>query len=270
MSSRERRRIYALGRSLLLAPVLMGLGCDLLPLHNDQCTYAGRRHDQGDTFPSADGCNTCSCSSGGSIACTKRACLPPDAGTSDAATGCTFGDRTYAVGETFGAGCNSCTCTASGQVACTTIACPVDAGANDCVFDRTYRFHDDGGFVAFTDSSTLSPPRTHLMTRDHFRNSLPNQCTRALVCSDSTLVDVKEIQQALAHPDVVAALAQTTRPFYGTDTRPVDGTVFMFDRDDGRGFDVGSGTVPAGLRALVDLLHQLQTQTAATPECAGL
>jgi hypothetical protein len=44
----------------------------------------------------------------------------------------------------------------------------------------------------------------------------------------------------------------------------------MFDRDDQRGFDVGSGTVPAGLSALVDLLHRLQSQTAATPACSGL
>lgn len=79
-----------------------------------------------------------------------------------------------------------------------------------------------------------------------------------------------EIQQALADADVVAALAQPTPPFYGTDTRPVDGTVFVFERDDGRSFSVGSGPVPAGLRLLVDLLHLLRTQTAATPACAGL
>ena len=83
-------------------------------------------------------------------------------------------------------------------------------------------------------------------------------------------MDVVEILQALAHPDVVAALAQTTRPFYGSDTRPVDGTVFLFDRDDGRGFTVGTGAVPAGLSTLVDLLHRLDQQTAATAACAGL
>jgi hypothetical protein len=42
---------------------------------------------------------------------------------------------------------------------------------------------------------------------------------------------------------------------------------FHFWRDDGRGFDVGDGTVPAGLRAVVDLLHMAQSQTTAT--CAG-
>jgi len=232
MSSRAGRRRYAIRRLLLLvAPLVAGLaGCDPSPLHSP-CTYAGLRYAPGATFPSADGCNSCSCLSDGAVACTERACLP-DAGTSDARA---------------------------------------DGGGGEiCAFDRTYNFHDDGGFVAFTDRSTLSPPRTHLMSRDHFTNALPNQCTRTLVCSDSTLVDVNEIRQALAHPDVVAALAQTTRPFYGTDTRPVDGNVFMLDRDDGRGFSVGSGTVPAGLRALVDLLHLLRAQTAAAPECAGL
>ena len=50
----------------------------------------------------------------------------------------------------------------------------------------------------------------------------------------------------------------------------MDGTVFMFDRDDGRGFTVGTGPVPAGLSTLVDLLHRLAQQTATTPACAGL
>jgi hypothetical protein len=147
-----------------------------------------------------------------------------------------------------------------------------EAGIHDlgCTFDRTYRFRDDGELVAYADRSTLSPPSTHLLTRDHFHDALPNPCSVDVVCVDPTRVDVVEIQQALAHPDVVGALALTTPALYGTDTRLVDGTVFIFERDDGRGFIVGGGTVPAGLRALVDLLHLLKTQTTAAPECAGL
>jgi len=38
------------------------------------CLYAGERHDVGDRFPSDDGCNTCSCTEGGQVACTLRAC----------------------------------------------------------------------------------------------------------------------------------------------------------------------------------------------------
>lgn len=40
------------------------------------CTYDGTTHAVGESFPSTDGCNTCSCGSDGSVGCTKRACVP--------------------------------------------------------------------------------------------------------------------------------------------------------------------------------------------------
>jgi hypothetical protein len=40
----------------------------------DGCLYAGERYDVGDSFPSDDGCNSCSCTAGGLVACTLRAC----------------------------------------------------------------------------------------------------------------------------------------------------------------------------------------------------
>ena len=70
----------------------------------------------GDSFPTPDGCNTCTCPPSGKktdAACTAKACVEPDA--------CT-------AGETFPAsdGCNTCTCPASGkksEAACTEMAC---------------------------------------------------------------------------------------------------------------------------------------------------
>ncbi len=38
------------------------------------CTYEGQTYPTGSSFPAADGCNTCSCTSTGSVACTKIAC----------------------------------------------------------------------------------------------------------------------------------------------------------------------------------------------------
>ena len=38
------------------------------------CSYGGQTYQASDEFLAADGCNTCSCSSNGSIACTKKAC----------------------------------------------------------------------------------------------------------------------------------------------------------------------------------------------------
>ncbi len=40
------------------------------------CDYNGVLQAVGDSFPSSDGCNTCTCMASGGVACTKRACLP--------------------------------------------------------------------------------------------------------------------------------------------------------------------------------------------------
>lgn len=41
------------------------------------CTYEGVSYAPGESFPASDGCNTCSCSAGGAIACTEMACIDP-------------------------------------------------------------------------------------------------------------------------------------------------------------------------------------------------
>jgi len=38
------------------------------------CQHAGKTYVAGDSFPSADGCNTCTCTEQGSVSCTERAC----------------------------------------------------------------------------------------------------------------------------------------------------------------------------------------------------
>lgn len=39
------------------------------------CKYGGDTYSPGDSFPSIDGCNTCNCSSTGTVGCTKKACV---------------------------------------------------------------------------------------------------------------------------------------------------------------------------------------------------
>ncbi|PKN31812.1 MAG: hypothetical protein CVU63_21985 [Deltaproteobacteria bacterium HGW-Deltaproteobacteria-20] len=39
------------------------------------CTYEGQDYLPGDSFPALDGCNTCSCTDSGMVACTKMACV---------------------------------------------------------------------------------------------------------------------------------------------------------------------------------------------------
>jgi hypothetical protein len=51
----------------------------------DGCRYNGVTYAAGASFPSDDGCNSCTCN-GSNVGCTKRACLP-DAGGTDADAG---------------------------------------------------------------------------------------------------------------------------------------------------------------------------------------
>jgi len=41
------------------------------------CDYNSKTYRAGDNFPSEDGCNSCTCSSNGQVACTEMFCMPP-------------------------------------------------------------------------------------------------------------------------------------------------------------------------------------------------
>lgn len=83
------RSLYAL--ALLMLPlmigardcerVVVGAECDGGPCaadggsnDGDGCLYNGKRYRVGESFSSEDGCNSCSCTAGGQVACTLRAC----------------------------------------------------------------------------------------------------------------------------------------------------------------------------------------------------
>ncbi|MEA2747077.1 MAG: hypothetical protein QOI41_1220 [Myxococcales bacterium] len=107
-------------------------------------------------------------------------------------------------------------------------------------------------------------------------------CTTTLAACGATSIGIGDVEAALAHPEVQAALSGSTKT-YGSDSRPCDGAVL--------GITVGSRTVevggectggtggcsatpcvavPAGLRALADVLEKLDTQeVSATPSCHG-
>lgn len=42
---------------------------------NISCKYDGSTYRAGASFPDTDGCNTCTCTDGGQVACTERACV---------------------------------------------------------------------------------------------------------------------------------------------------------------------------------------------------
>ena len=67
-------RIHLSLSALLALSLCFTLGCD--GDDSASCDYNGQTYSEGESFPSADGCNTCGCESGGEIACTMMACAP--------------------------------------------------------------------------------------------------------------------------------------------------------------------------------------------------
>jgi hypothetical protein len=183
--------------------------------------------------------------------------------------GCAYGGWVYPAGSSFPStdGCNTCGCTSGGDVACTKKACPP---GSECRFPSVFTGGYDGGFVRYSESSTLSPEADHALTRTYRDGTPALRCHRALACSDPHALGVKALMEAIRHPDVVAALQRGGTPLYGTDPRPSDGALWVFAGADGNGFQLGEGAIPAGLTQLRERVQQLEVETRATPACAAL
>lgn len=149
-----------------------------------------------------------------------------------------------------------------------------------CAFASTYTIRDGGGLVAMADTATLTPPNAFHYTRDFFRQDAgPLSCDPAMpACGDAAKVDVRDVEAAIAHSDVQAALAMTTVPTYGN-RAVADGPNFNFMRADGRGFNAGLACdtpsttctpIPPGVGTLVQLLRDLIRQQRMDPACAAI
>lgn len=240
--------------SLIFGAVAASSSCSS---SSGSCVVDGKTHKVGEPFKDAENCNTCTCMANGDVACTTLACLEAGAAGQggDAAADAQLEATPYESPD------------APAETTPDTTAS--DAGA--CTFSTTYSFWDDGGLRAYSDESTLTPARTHSMERTaYFGSDGKRSCSRVVACTSGTAVTVPAIEAAIAHADVQAALAKPAGMLYGGDPRPVDGTVWVFKRADGRSFMVGSGNVPAGLAALEALLRKLTNETLATTECAAL
>jgi hypothetical protein len=102
-------------RTIILGfAMLFGGACTVADPDGEVCEYGGETYAEGDSFASTDGCNSCSCEAGGSVACTEIACNT---------TTCEIDGTTYQVGDTWQLECNTCSCDSSGDVACTAQAC---------------------------------------------------------------------------------------------------------------------------------------------------
>lgn len=162
-----------------------------------------------------------------------------------------------------GANCANEQCTQTGWV-CPDAGADATTDAGGCTFSTAYSFSEDGGHRGFSDLSMLEAPNSYLVIRSVPPAIDPLVCLHRVPCASASEVTVAAIEAAVANADVQAALAMPPGMLYGTDTRPVDGSVFVFQRDDGKSFFVGSGdAVPAGLSALATLLHTAYTQAIA-------
>ncbi len=118
--------VVALFTPLLTGASADGCGSDVSLGGDDDdqgCEVDGVEYDVGDEVPSQDGCNTCTCTEEGGLACTEMYCPPGG--------GCTGDDGTqYEAGQSFPSpdGCNTCSCSPDGEIACTAMGCDPDPG----------------------------------------------------------------------------------------------------------------------------------------------
>lgn len=156
----------------------------------------------------------------------------------------------------------------------------VSVPCTECLTE-TVSWGPNGGLVVSSDASSLAACRTFRHTRTPSGSSVPSkECSVEIGGCDAEPIAVHEVEIALAHPDVVAALAGSTS-LYGTDPRPCDGTVLSISVGE-RGFFVGGACgagegcfagescvpIPAGVSALADLLGKLEQQSLKVGECA--
>jgi len=155
-------------------------------------------------------------------------------------------------------------------------------GAQACDFTAKYEYGYIGGFVAFADRSSLAPGNKYTHSRMAVRGGGASMsCSPPMPrCGAQDIITAYDIEvHDLGRADVKAALAESTPPLFGRDSRPVDGSVFEFTRADGRGFLVGDDcagggpgacrAIPAGIAQLKTRLLELDRQQLTAPDCQG-
>jgi hypothetical protein len=250
-----------LERGVVLS-LLSALGCSAVG-HDPggECTYAGVAHQAAASFPATDGCNSCTCSPQGGVACTDIAC-PSDggAGGEGGSTGGTAGG-TGAVGGTGGGGVGGAAASAGRGGA---------GGANRCSLDASYTVGSVGGLVSWTDVSVVSVAGNLMFTRTWATDAGPTSrsCIGSVPpCGDPLGVDIGDLVADLEDPDVQAAFSMPSPALFGADTRPGDGAVYQIERSTGGTIQVGldcaavTGAtcrpIPAGITRLAADLRKL-------------
>jgi hypothetical protein len=163
------------------------------------------------------------------------------------------------------------------------VGAPRDAIACEYCFSHQLTWGYTGGYDAFVASSALEGCLLYKYSRTPTgTDPMAQTCSTDLSTCTGSSISTRDVDDALANPDVVAALAGNTL-LYGSDPRPCDGNVLDIHVDDA-GVQVGGDCVPdagagcglsgsctpvaPGLRALATLLTQLDEQELAIPPCS--
>ena len=163
------------------------------PPPGKDCTYDGKDYSVGDSFPSSDGCNQCSCGAGGDVACTERACAftwyrtcgAPVCGApgSDGPTGAPL-----CTTETAGDGCPTADVTCDPGTGCSVnlicAAADPTMGPGGCPMSRA-RYKDgirylDSGELAQVAAELLATP----LARWHYKNDRSQQDQMGFIIDD--------------------------------------------------------------------------------------
>ncbi|MCB9554499.1 MAG: hypothetical protein H6707_00250 [Deltaproteobacteria bacterium] len=97
------------------------------------CRFSGKTYQPGQTFASADNCNTCRCDENTGVVCEAKVCDPAKTAKPDH---CFYRGLEWASGTSFvaGDGCNTCECqinNSTAEIRCTSKRCVPDGGLGD-------------------------------------------------------------------------------------------------------------------------------------------
>jgi hypothetical protein len=148
----------------------------------------------------------------------------------------------------------------------------VDAGS--CSLDQTYKIYSSGGLVSFRDYLTVTRAGKVTLRRDRSESNLDAgvllECSYDLPACGSAGVDAADLSAVLTRPDVIAAFSDDER-VHGCDSRPIDGTVTVVERADGKTIYLGDSSrevcaLSEPMSALRSVVIKLSLQYANDPD----
>jgi hypothetical protein len=139
-----------------------------------------------------------------------------------------------------------------------------------CALDQSYQFYFSGG-QGTGGSYALVTPEGELTVRD-VSAAGESVCTTKLPACGSPGVDLNDLKGLFADPAVLASFTGL-HVSLGHDTRPVDGEIFVIEREDSQHIQVGDPCgeyarctpIPSQVSKLQELLTELKDQQAKLP-----